>query len=103
MASGNSRVVSGSYVGTGAAQYIRYDKVGFRPKRITVYRNETAIDMCEHIQGMADASMFQTIGTTGVRTLVTTEGITLQDQGFLLGTDAQVNAAAGVFLFVAEE
>jgi hypothetical protein len=103
MSSGVARVVSGSYIGTGALQSIYQDKVGFKPKRVTIYRGTTAIDMCEHIQGMDDDSMFQTLGVDGVRTLVTSQAITLLDTGFSVGTNVQCNAAGDTYFYVAEE
>lgn len=103
MGSGISRVKTGAYEGTGAAQAIEGDKVGFKPRRVTVYRVDTAQDLAEHLEGMADASMFLTAGGTGVRSLVTTQAITLTDSGFSLGTNAGVNNSGDSYRFVAEE
>jgi hypothetical protein len=103
MSSGVSRVKVGSYIGTGAALNIDKEKVGFKPQKVEIHRVDTAIDKAEHIDGMADASMFLTTGSTGVRTLVTTEGITLKSDGFTLGTDATVNNAADRYRYVAWE
>lgn len=103
MSSGVARTKAGVYVGTGALQSIYKDKVGFKPKRVTIYRGTTAIDMCEHVDGMPDDSMFQTLGADGVRTLVTTEAITLLETGFSVGTDVQCNAAGDNYFYFAEE
>jgi hypothetical protein len=103
MASGVTRSVSGSYVGTGAAQDVKLDKVGFKPKRVTIYRMTTRQDKAEHVEGMADASFLFTKGDDGVRSLVTAQGVTLNDTGFSLGTDVAVNAAADTYRYFAEE
>jgi len=103
MASGVTRVVMGQYVGTGAALDIDGDKVGFRPKKVEIHRRTTAIDKAEHVDGMADASMYLTTGSTGVRTLVTTQAITLKADGFTLGTAAQVNNATDTYDYVCWE
>lgn len=103
MSSGVARTKAGSYYGTGAAKTLAEDIVGFKPKRLTIYRMSTDISMVEHVEGMAAASGLLTTGSTGVRTLVTTEMVTLTDTGFTLGTNAQVNGAADLFHFFAEE
>jgi len=103
MASGIARNVSGSYVGTGVAPLvIAEDKVGFKPRRLTIERTETALVKVEHLEGMADGSYFKT-AADGTRTLETTGGPTLLPTGFSLGGADDVNAADGVFRFFAEQ
>lgn len=103
MGSGVARTVAGSYVGTGAALDIKLDKVGFEPKRVSIYRKTTAIDKAEHVKGMADDSMYLTTGATGVRTLVATQAVTLNETGFSLGTNASVNNATDTYEYLCEE
>ncbi len=103
MSSGVSRVAKGGYVGTGAALEISGEKVDFKPKKVEIHRVETAIDKFEHVEGMDDASMIQTVGADGIRTVVSSAAITLEDSGFSLGTNAQVNASGGVYFYVAWE
>ena len=103
MGSGLTRANAGGYIGTGAALDINLDKVGFEPKRVTIYRKTTGIDMAVHVKGMADDSMYLTTGSTGVRTLVATQAITLTDFGFSLGTNAAVNNSGDTFEYLAEE
>lgn len=103
MASGVSRVKSGQYVGTGAALDVIGDKVGFRPKKVEIHCLTTNIDKAEHIAGMDDASMLLTTGSTGVRTLVTTAAITLEDSGFSVGTAAAVNTSGSVYAYTCWE
>jgi len=93
----------GVYTGTGAARDMIGDKVGFKPKRVTIHRMTTAIDQAVHVEGMADGSFLKHVGATGVRTLVTSQGITLKAEGFGLGTDVTVNASGDTYRFVAEE
>ena len=102
MASGTSRVVTGAYTGTGAALSIIDDKVGFKPRKVTIFRATTAIDKAAHVEGMAAASFFKT-AAAGARTLVATQGITLQEKGFSLGTDAAINTLGDTYYFAAHE
>jgi hypothetical protein len=103
MSSGVSRVAVGAYVGTGAALEIKGEKVDFKPRKVEIHRVETAIDKFEWVEGMDDGTMLQTVGATGVRTLVATQAITPLTSGFSLGTNAQVNAAGGTYRYVAWE
>jgi|GEM_PF-3185357 len=103
MASGVSRVVSGEYTGTGAALDVIDDKVGFKPKKVEIHCLTTTIDKAEHLDGMADASFLLTTGSTGVRTLVSAAGITLEDSGFSVGTAATINTLGSVYKYVCWE
>lgn len=103
MASGTARIVTGVYTGTGAAKSLGGDKVGFKPKRVTIHRMTTAIDQGVWFEGMADASFLQHVGATGVRTLVSSQGITPTADGFDVGTDAHINNSGDTYRFVAEE
>jgi hypothetical protein len=47
--------------------------------------------------------MFRTIGSTGVRDLVTTAAITLLDTGFSVGATDEINNATDKYYYVAEE
>jgi hypothetical protein len=102
MGSGIARAVAGVYTGTGAALDMIGDKVGFKPKRVSIYRMTTSVDMAEHVEGMADASFLKT-AAAGARSLVTSQGITLKTEGFGLGTDAAINNAGDTYRFLAEE
>jgi hypothetical protein len=101
MASGGSKIIAGSYLGTGADQDVL--KVGFKPKRVTVYRVTTRQDLAEHVEGMADDTALKTAGDTGIRSLLGAEGITLKAAGFAVGTDVAVNALGDTYRYVAEE
>ncbi len=103
MSSGVSRVKEGSYIGTGVSRSIDGEKLGFRPRKVEIHRITTAIDKAEFIEGMAALSMLLTTGSSGVRTLVTSQGITLKADGFTVGTAAQINNATDEYRFVAWE
>lgn len=102
MSSGVARTIVGFYTGTGAALALGGDKVGFKPKRVTIYRLSTAIDKAEYVEGMAAASFLKT-AAAGARTLVAAQGVTLEDDGFSLGTDAAINNSGDSYAFFAEE
>lgn len=103
MSSGVSRCVVGAYVGTGALQNIYGEKVDFEPRKIEIHRMTTAIDKAEFVEGMADNSMLLTTGSTGVRTLVTTQAITPLSSGFSVGTNAAINNAGDTYRYVCWE
>lgn len=103
MASGVNRVRVGQYLGTGVAQSIIGDKVGFQPKCVKIARRTTAIDLAENYEGMPALSFYQTVGATGVRTLVTSQGITLLTTGFSVGTDTHLNNAGDTYDYIAYE
>ena len=66
---------------------------GFRPKNVFVFNMSTAGSL-EWSEGMPAASGAKVV-TGGAQTFVTTGGITVNDLGFTLGTDA-TNAAPTV-------
>lgn len=102
MGSGIARTIAGSYTGTGAAKDVKLDKVGFQPRRVTVYRMSTANDMAQWVEGMANASFMKNI-EAGTRSLVTSQGITPTDSGFSVGTDAAINNSGDLYRYFCEE
>ena len=88
MASGSSRIFKGAYVGTGSGFSV--DAPGFKP-RFVLLINVTDPALAIHIEGMADDSAWT---QEADQTAYTTSGcITLDDAGFNVGTDAQLNTA----------
>ena len=81
--------------GTGAAISVN---CGFRPKYIKVINISTAGKL-EWLEGMANASAYKdkdgTAGEAGYTSIITSNGITVNDLGFTIGTDA-TNAAPTV-------
>ena len=95
MASGDSRIFKGAYVGTGGALSI--DAPGFKP-RFVILINTSDPALSIHIEGMADASAWtQEAGTTA---FTTTQCVTLDDAGFNVGTDVQLNASGDVIHYI---
>lgn len=87
--------VAGSYTGTGAAQTVT---LGFKPTVIIAY-NETDGDLLWfHIRGMADATAATVVAATAK---VASQGCTLTNTGFTLGTDATINESAKVYKYLA--
>ncbi len=103
MGSGVSRTATGGYVGTGAQQDIKGEKIDFSPRKIEIHRMTTALDKAEFLDEMAADSMLLTTGSTGVRTLVVTQAITLLPSGFRLGTNASINNLDDTYRYVAYE
>ena len=103
MASGIRLVARGSFIGTGAQ--LDVTSVGFRPRRVRLL-NVTGICTGEWQDSMADAAMFKVVdsGTNLTDlTFVTTNGITPLSTGFRLGADTDLNVAAEVVHWEAEE
>ncbi len=63
--------------------------VGFQPRYVKVVNVDSG-DMFEWYEGMAAASACKTLGSTGVRSKVTSNGITVSASGFTLGLDTDV-------------
>lgn len=101
MASGRTRQVFGTSVGTGADMNIR--TAGFRPQMVEVY-NVASGGLChaKWTKTMADDSAFKTI-TAGTITFITTNGITPLSNGFSLGADTDLNVSGETFHWVAYE
>lgn len=90
------RMYVGAYRGTGSE--LEIEKVGFRPAVVELVNVDDASIM-KHMEGMDDASfVLQKAGSTSV---VTTEGVTLTDKGFTVGTNADLNTSGELVRFVA--
>ena len=97
MASGGSLpLVTGAFTGTGSALSIK--TVGFKPKRVTLY-NQDDPAVGTHTDTMPDEALL--VGTD-TYALVTSGGVTLTDEGFDLGTDANFNTSGELVHWVAE-
>lgn len=96
MASGGSLpVITGSFVGTGAARSV---EVGFKPKYIKFINIATGA-----VAEYSDTMAADTVVThdSGTDALVASEGVTLEDTGFALGTNAVVNGSTNIVHFMA--
>src|SRR3978361_81299 len=76
--------------GTAAAFVIT---TGFKPRYVKVVNVDSG-DMSEWYEGMADASAAKTLGSTGVRSKITTLGTTVTSSGFTVGLDTDVNVTS---------
>lgn len=99
MASGGSRKMYGSFVGTGADMEVR--TVGFRPKHVHIV-NITGLCEAEWLLGMADDSMVLRI-TAGTMTVPTTNGITPLSDGFAVGANADLNVSGELCRWMASD
>jgi hypothetical protein len=88
----------GTYTGTGAALSTGINELGFKPTCVIAY-NETDGDLLWfHIRGMAAATAATVVLATAK---VATQGCTLTNTGFTLGTDVTVNESAKVYVYIA--
>ena len=99
MASGTSRVVRGSFVGTGSALNCR--TVGFRPRTVRLL-NLDGVAKATWLNTMPDAAMWKVV-TAGTQAYVTTGGITPLADGFQLGADTDLNVSGEVVHWEATE
>lgn len=79
---------TGSFIATGAKIVMGGDKVGFRPRRVTIW-NMTGPKLV-WVDGMLDKTGLK-YTEAGVGTALTTTGITPTDTGFELLAAADVN------------
>lgn len=103
MGSGVSRLVTGSYLGTGSLQNIIGEKLGFKPKRLTIHRRTSQLDMVKWLDTLADDSGYIHPGTGGAVSLATSQMVTPLADGFSVGTNAAVNNSGDTYDFEAEE
>jgi len=99
MASGVSRVMTGSVLGTGADLDVR--TVGFRPSVVQLI-NEASSDKLTWTDKMADGAGHKQLAA-GASSFITTLGITPLSDGFRLGVDADLNVADELVHWIAYE
>ena len=92
-------VATGRYLDTGTVAAYKF-VTGFKPRYVKV-QNNTSGDYFEWYEGMAADSATKCTGATGVMTLVTSNGITVANDGFTLGLDIDVNVTSEQVSFVA--
>lgn len=97
MGSGTS-VSVGAFIATGSA--ITIAKVGFKP-RLVLLINVDDPGLAVHIEGMPAAAAF--IHTDATSSYVTSNGVTLTDTGFTVGTDANLNTDGEQVFYMAIE
>lgn len=86
------RVATGRYLDTGTVAAYTFT-TGFKPRYVKVVNLAASSSSFEWFEGMADASAWKT-ATNGDAALVTSNGITVDDRGFTLGLDTDVNVTS---------
>jgi len=100
MSSSDNRVRFGSYTADTNARTI--DTLSFQPKVVVVQNEASTFDMVYWQEGMDDDAAFLTTGTTGVRSVLTSGGITVGTNetnnfgSFTIGTGGAIQAAGKV-------
>lgn len=96
MASGGTLpVITGSYIGTGALITV---SVGYRPKYVQIV-NVTDPAIVHHNDMLPDDSFVSQ--EDGATAYTTSNGVTLTDDGFTVGTDAQINTSGDLCHYLA--
>jgi hypothetical protein len=87
-----SNVAVGRYITTGTAAAITIT-TGFKPRYVRVTNLAATGSDAEWFEGMADASAMKRV-TAGDKTLITTLGITVSANGFVIGLDTDLNVTS---------
>jgi hypothetical protein len=85
---------SGTYTGTGAVQTIT---LGFKPKLVLAFNVTDGDTLVGTTDTLADGTGFSIVAATAALT----NGFTLSDSGFSLGTSAVANESAKVYHYLA--
>lgn len=88
----------GKFLDTGTVAATKIT-TGFRPRYVRV-QNLTSRDSMEWFEGMTAAHGFKTVAA-GTRTAVTSNGITVADDGFTIGLDTDVLVTSEQLYWVA--
>lgn len=89
----------GRFIDTGTVAATSFT-LGFKPRYVKVVNVDSG-DVFEWYEGMAAASACKTTGSTGARTKVTSNGITVSENGFTLGLDTDVLVSSEQISWVA--
>jgi hypothetical protein len=99
MASGDSRIFKGAFIATGSAMSI--DAPGFKPRYVQLI-NATDASLMVHMEGFAAASMFlQKAGASSI--VADSQCVTLTDNGFSIGTNADLNTDSELVHYVCHQ
>ncbi len=94
------KMATGRYLDTGTVAAYEFT-LGFQPRYVRVVNN-TSRDQLEWFEGMTDGHAIKTVAA-GTRTAITSNGITVSENGFTLGLDTDVNVTSEQVSFVAFE
>jgi hypothetical protein len=92
-------VAVGRYIDSGTAAAFTIT-TGFKPRYVKVVNVDSG-DMTEWYEGMAAASAAKTLGSTGVRSKITSLGTTVSASGFTVGLDTDINVTSEQISWVA--
>ena len=95
-----SRIATGRYLDTGTVAAYTFT-LGFKPRYVRVINSAATGGSFEWFEGMADDSAIKRLAADGVQSLVTSNGITVSDTGFILGLDTDINVTSEQVSFVA--
>lgn len=93
-----TQLATGRYLDTGTVAAYTFN-LGFKPRYIHIINN-TSRDEAFWFEGMADASMNKRVAA-GTGTLVTSNGITVSNTGFIFGLDTDLNVTSEQVSFMA--
>lgn len=88
-------VMAGSFTGTGSSQDIQ---VGYKPKMVRLF-NASDPALAFHTDSMPALSFFSQEDSATAYT--TSQGVTLTNSGFTVGTDVQINADGDTIHWIA--
>lgn len=74
--------------------------LGFKPRHVVVINN-TSSDREEWVEGMASPSAIKQVAA-GTGSAITTNGITVTDNGFTIGLDTDINVTSEQLTWYAE-
>lgn len=95
-----SRIATGRYLDTGTVAAYTFT-LGFKPRYVRVINSAATGGSFEWFEGMANDSAIKRKAADGVESLVTSNGITVSDNGFTLGLDTDINVTSEQVSFVA--
>jgi len=93
-----AQIATGRYLDTGTVAAYTFT-LGFKPRYIHIINN-TSRDEAFWFEGMAAASMNKRVAA-GTGTLVTSNGITVSNTGFIFGLDTDLNVTNEQVSFMA--
>lgn len=94
-----NNVAIGSYVDTGTAAAVTIT-CGFKPRYVRVM-NQTSGDLIEWFEGMTAAHGIKQVAA-GTRAATTSLGITVADNGFVIGLDLDINVTSEQLRWMAQ-
>lgn len=74
---------------------------GFKPRYVKVLNTASTGGYMEWFEGMAAAYGFKYLSADGTGALVTSNGITVSDSGFIIGLDTDINVKAEQIRWIA--